>query len=483
MKILFLSAEVAPFAKMGGLADVAGSLPKALAKLGHDVRVFLPAYGPIEEFARSGKFGIRSNPLTLQVPLGHGMEPAGLFETTLPGSDVPVWFIANWHHFGGRPWLYGYRDDPYRFAFFCRAALDAAVAAMGWRPDVVHAHDWHAAPAVAWLNTAGHADPLYAEMPTVYTIHNLMHQGTSPWQIFDYLGLITHRLAEERYGEANFMARGIHHATMINTVSPNYAREILTHHGGCGMDAILRSRSFDVHGILNGLDFDVWDPSTDKHLAATFSAHAIQGRTENRRALQQRAGLPMRDDLPIVAMVTRIDHQKGFDIAAHVLHRLMNNDAGEAQFILLGSGDHRAENMLRSIAGYHNRKMKLFLGYDPELAPLIYGGSDVFLMPSLFEPCGLGQMIAMRYGSVPVIREVGGLSDTVREPITGFGFVGYNPDEFWGALARALHTYRNEPEKWRAIQRNGMTADFAWQTSAERYRQLYEWAIARVRGY
>ena len=266
MKILFLSAEVAPFAKMGGLADVAGSLPKALAKLGHDVRVFLPAYGPIEHFAQSGKYGIRSNPLTLQVPLGHGKEPAGLFETTLPGSDVPVWFIGSWHHFGGRPWLYGYADDPYRFSFFCRAALDAAIAGMDWRPDVVHAHDWHAAPAVVWLDTAGNADPRYARIPTVFTIHNLMHQGSSPWQIFDYLGLITGRLAEERFGEVNFMARGIRHATMINTVSPNYAREILTYQGGCGMDAILRSREFDVHGILNGLDFDVWDPSTDKHL-------------------------------------------------------------------------------------------------------------------------------------------------------------------------------------------------------------------------
>ena len=161
----------------------------------------------------------------------------------------------------------------------------------------------------------------------------------------------------------------------------------------------------------------------------------------------------------------------------------MNNDAGEAQFILLGSGDHRAENMMQSIAGYHNQKMKLFLGYDPELAPLIYAGSDVFLMPSLFEPCGLGQMIAMRYGSVPVIREVGGLADTVREPITGFGFVGYNAEELWAALARALHTYRTDPVKWREIQRNGMTADLSWQTSAERYRQLYEWAIARMRGY
>jgi starch synthase len=209
----------------------------------------------------------------------------------------------------------------------------------------------------------------------------------------------------------------------------------------------------------------------------------MENRVANRRSLQQRAGLPIRDDVPIVAMVTRIDHQKGFDITGHVLHRLMNNDAGEAQFILLGSGDHRSENMLRGIADYHREKMKLFLGYDPELAPLIYGGSDIFLMPSLFEPCGLGQLIAMRYGSVPVVREVGGLTDTVREPVTGFGFVGYNSDEFWNALARALYVYRNHPDQWREIQHNGMTADFTWQTSAERYCELYHWAISRMRGY
>ena len=483
MKILFLSAEVAPFAKMGGLADVCGSLPKALAKLGHDVRVFLPAYGPIEGFCQSGKFGVKSHPVTMQVPLGHGKEPAGLLEAKLPGSEVPVYFVAEWNHFGNRPWLYGYKDDPYRFAFFSRAALDAAVVGMQWRPDVVHAHDWHAAAAIAWLATAGQTDDRYAHMPTVYTIHNLMHQGNVPWEIFDYLGLITHRLREERFGEVNLMARGIHHATMINTVSPNYAREILTPDGGCGMDAILRQRAFDVHGILNGLDYDIWNPATDGHLAANFDIYTIDRRLLNKRALQKRAGLPVRDDVPIVAMVTRIDSQKGLDITGHVLHRLMNGHAGEAQFIILGAGDSRYENMLKGIANYHREKAKLFFAYDPELAPLIYGGSDLFLMPSLFEPCGLGQMIAMRYGSVPVVREVGGLADTVREPVTGFGFIGYHPDDFWGALARALHVYRDDPKRWRAIQHDGMTADFSWQTSAVRYQQLYEWAIARVRGW
>src|SRR5262249_39733452 len=198
------------------------------------------------------------------------------------------------------------------------------------------------------------------------------------------------------------MARGIYHATMISTVSPTYAREILTREGGCGLDALLRHRHFDVHGILNGLDYEVWNPASDRHLAATFDAGTLDRRRANKRALQERAGLPQRDDVPLVAMITRLDVQKGLDITGHVLHLLMNNNAGEAQCVVLGSGAHHYEGMLRHLAGYHREKMTAFIGYDPELAPLIYGGSDVFLMPSLFEPCGLGQLIAMRYGSVPV---------------------------------------------------------------------------------
>jgi starch synthase len=482
LKILFLSAEVAPFAKMGGLADVCGSLPKALAQLGHDVRVFLPAYGPIEHFRHIGKYGVRPHPIQLNVPMGNSHIAAGLLETTLPGSEVPVYFVAERHLFGDRPWLYGYRDDPYRFAFFCRAALDAAVAAMHWRPDVVHAHDWHAAPAIAWLSTTGQWDGRYSGMPTVYTIHNLMHQGNAAASVFDYFGVLTHRLIQERPGEVNFMARGIHHATMVNTVSPNYAHEIMTREGGCGMDSLLRYRGFDVHGILNGLDYDTWNPATDPHLTLTFDADTIDRRIANKRALQRRAGLAERD-VPLVAMVTRLDYQKGLDITGHALHRLLNNDAGEAQCIVLGAGAHQYENTLRHLAGYHNQKMTLFLGYDAELAPLIYGGSDLFLMPSLFEPCGLGQMIAMRYGSVPVVREIGGLKDTVREPVTGFGFIGYHADDFWHALSRAIHVYHHDTAAWRHIQRNGMTSDFSWETSARRYTELYGWAISRVRGW
>ena len=483
LKILFLSAEVAPFAKAGGLADVCGSLPKALAVLGHDVRVVMPAYAPVEAALRAGQLGLGAHPVTLQVPLGTETVPAGVLQATLPGSAVPIYFIAERHRFGERPFFYGYGDDPYRFAFFSRAALDLAIAALGWRPDVVHAHDWHTAPAVTWLATAGQRDPRYAGLPTVYTIHNLMHQGTAPWQVFEYLGLLTHGLHDERYGEVNFMARGIYHATMISTVSPTYAREILGREGGGGLDALLRHRHFDVHGILNGLDYEVWNPATDRHLAAPFEAGTLERRLLNKRALQARAGLPVRDDVPLVAMVTRLDWQKGLDITGHVLHLLLNGHAGEAQCVILGAGVPHYEGMLRHLAGFHRDRMTAFFGYDAALAPLIYGGCDLFLMPSLFEPCGLGQLIAMRYGAVPLVRAIGGLADTVRAGVTGFTFGDYSADDFWNALREALHIYRVDRESWRALQYVGMTSDFSWETSARAYQQLYEWAIARARGW
>jgi starch synthase len=483
LKVLFVSAEVAPFAKAGGLADVCGSLPKALAALGHDVRVVMPAYAPVEAAVPAGKWGVRPHPVTLRVPMGSGPEPAGVLETVLPVSAVPVYFIAEWHRFGGRPFFYGYGDDAYRFAFFSRAALDLVIAALGWRPDVVHAHDWHAAPAVTWLATAGQTDSRYAALPTVYTVHNLMHQGTAPWDVFRYLGLLTHGLYDERYGEVNFMARGIYHATMVTTVSPTYAREVMTREGGCGRDGLLRHRHLDVHGILNGLDYEVWNPAADRHLAATFDADTLDRRPANKAALQARAGLPQRADVPLVAMVTRLDAQKGLDISGHVFHLLMNGHAGEAQCVVLGSGAAHYEGMLRHLAGYHRERMTAFIGYDAELAPLIYGGSDLFLMPSLFEPCGLGQLIAMRYGAVPVVRATGGLADTVRAGVTGFTFPNYSAEDFWSALREALYIYRVDPEDWRAMQRKGMTSDCSWETSARAYQQVYEWAIARVRGW
>ncbi|MCP4426722.1 MAG: glycogen synthase [Chloroflexi bacterium] len=477
MKILFLSAEVAPFAKTGGLGDIGGSLPKALKAMGHDVRVVMPAYQNIE----SGYPGVEPIPVRLDVPTNFGDIPAGVFQGQLPDSEVPIYFIAEWHLFN-RPKLYGYWDDPYRFAFFSRAALELAVA-LDWQPDVVHAHDWHTAPAIAWLATAGQSHPFLNNIPTVFTIHNLAHQGKVSWDVFDYLGIQTHSLHEEAYGEVNFMARAIYHATLINTVSPTYAREITTPDGGAGMDRLLRHRQFSLHGILNGLDYGVWNPATDPRLAVNYDMDEMDGRLENgrrqnRRILQEKANLPQRDDIPLVAMITRLDWQKGLDITGRVIHQLMNGFAGEAQFILLGTGEHEYEQMFAHLAGYHRGKMTAFLDYNAGFAPTIYAGSDIFLMPSLFEPCGLGQMISMRYGSVPVARATGGLADTVQDGITGFTFDHYSAEAFGHALQRAIYFYNTDKEYWRTIQRNGMTANFSWQRSAQGYVQLYEWALA-----
>ncbi len=474
LKILFLSAEVAPFAKTGGLGDVGGSLPRALHSLGHDVRVVMPAYRQIE----AGYPGVTLRPGHLELPTGAGLLTAAVFAGALPGSDVPIYFIAEQNMFN-RDNIYGYGDDVYRFAFFSRAALELT-AALHWKPDIIHAHDWHSAPALTWLATAGQGQEHFQGIATVFTIHNLAHQGRTNWQIFDYLGIQTHSLTEEGYDEVNFMARGIYHATMVNTVSPTYAREIMTPAGGMGLDGLLRHRQYDVHGILNGLDYEDWNPASDGRLANPFDADHIEARIHNRRALQAHANLPQIDNIPLVAMISRLDGQKGLDISGYVIHQLLNGYAGDAQFIILGTGARQYETLFAHLAAAHPRKMTAYLDYNAGFAPLIYGGSDIFIMPSLFEPCGLGQMIAMRYGSVPVVRATGGLVDTVADGHTGFLFHDYSSGAFWQALLRAISVYNGDRARWRQIQRHGMTADFSWPRSALSYQQLYEWALART---
>jgi len=481
LKILFLGAEAAPFAKTGGLGDVVGALPKALHAMGHDVRIVIPAYQAIEaSFHGDNKWNLQALPWDWRVPTGGGLLPAGLLEGRVPGSEVPIYFVAEQNLFG-RPEIYGYADDAYRFSFFCRGALDL-IPALGWKPDVIHAHDWHAAPALMWLATTGQWDDRYRGIASLFTIHNIAHQGTVSRAILNYLSVSVPPILEEGPGAVNFMARGIHHATLINTVSPTYAREIMAPDGGAGLDGLLRYRHYDVHGILNGLDYQTWNPTADKHLAQTFDADHLDDRLTNKRALQERAGLTVRDDVPLVAMVSRLDWQKGLDIMGHVLHLLMNNYAGEAQFVVLGTGAKEHEDMFAHLAGYHKDKMAAFLTFAADLAPLIYGGADIFLMPSRFEPCGLGQLIAMHYGCVPVVRATGGLADTVREGLTGFVFHEYSVEAFWRALEQTIYIYKVDKESWRALQQNGMKTDFSWESSAYGYQQLYEWAMARARG-
>jgi starch synthase len=481
-RILLLSAEVAPFAKTGGLGDVAGALPKALAAMGHDVRVVMPAYQAQERAAQAGDVGFASLPDGLTVHTGGGPLRAGVLQTALPGSDVPLYLVAESSLFD-RPNIYGYDDDPYRFAFFSRAALQLT-AALGWRPDVVHAHDWHAAPAVMWLDTSGRDDGRFRGMATVFTIHNLAHQGRSSRRVLRYLEADGPPLLEEGgWDEVNFMARGIYHATQVNTVSPTYAKEIMTPDGGSGLDPLLRARRHDVTGILNGLDVDVWNPATDLRLAQNFDAAGPEARVANKLALQSRLGLEQGARIPLIAMVTRLDAQKGMEITGHVIHLLMSGQAGDVQFVVLGTGAKRYEDALAHMAGYHPRKMAAVLTFASDLAPQIYAASDVFLMPSLFEPCGLGQMIAMRFGSVPVVRSTGGLADTVRDGQTGFTFEAFTADALWIAVQRALLVYNTDPDEWVRLRRNGMSVDFSWSGAARGYVDLYERALARAGGH
>jgi len=478
LNILLLSAEVAPFAKTGGLGDVAGALPKALADLGHDVRVVMPAYTAQEGAARSGDGRLVAVRGGLTVPTGAGPLAAGVLEARLPGSDVPVYFIAERNLFD-RPHIYGYDDDPYRFAFYSRAALELC-RLLDWRPDIVHAHDWHAAPALAWLASAGRLDDRFRGIASLFTIHNLAHQGRASRGLLAYLGVDAPPLYEEGAGEVNFMARGIYHATLINTVSPTYAREIMTPDGGNGLDRLLRFRHFDVHGILNGLDYDVWNPAADHRLTQAFDANRPERRVANKLALQKRLGLERDETVPLVAMVTRLDAQKGMEIAGPVVELLLGGTAGRAQFVVLGTGAKLYEDMFAGLASRHPRSMAAVLTFAGDLAPQIYAGSDLFLMPSLFEPCGLGQLIAMRYGSVPVVRATGGLADTVRDGHTGFSFHAYAAADCWMALQRALFVYNADRDAWSRIRRHGMEASFSWADAAQSYVQLYEWAAARA---
>ena len=473
LKILFVSAEVAPFAKQGGLGDVAGSLPKALHAAGHDVRIVMPAYRAIEQ----GYHGVNAREdLSFQVPVRGSLLSAGVFESKLPGSDVPVYFIAEQNLFN-RERVYGYDDDAYRFAFFSRAAM-ALTYGLEWTPDVLHAHDWHTAPAILWLKTAGQTEPALRNIKTVFTIHNLAHQGRVGWDIVDYLQLQTHRLNEEPFGRVNLMARGIYHADHVTTVSPTYAREIMTPNGGADLDGLLRHRGSAVSGILNGIDEVEWNPATDKRLPAHFSAENLTNRLKVRHALQDYVGLPHRDDVPLVALISRLDWQKGIDLMGEVVTRLMRGDAGEAQFVILGSGNPVYENMFRTLESQYSDRMRAVLSYEAALAPLIYGGADMFLMPSLFEPCGLSQILSMRYGTVPIVRATGGLVDTVQNDETGFVFYDFTIDAFWATLAGALNVFNVDKVRWEAIQQAGMTQDYSWKNSAEQYINLYHSLLA-----
>ncbi|MCP4538925.1 MAG: glycogen synthase [Chloroflexi bacterium] len=476
LKILFLAAEAVPFAKVGGLADVAGSLPQAVKALGHDVRLMMPRYGTI----RSDQFPMEKTGGPISVPVGPEKERIHLIRS-MTGEEiqVPVYLIWNDLYFSSRDRVYGFEDDAQRFTVFGRAAL-AALELLDWKPDVIHANDWHTGIVPAWLNTDGRRDSFYRDIATLFTIHNLTYQGITGRLILTFAQMedVKH-LAVEQPGTVNWMAQGIAHADLINTVSKQYAQEILTPEMGMGLDPLLTERKKQLFGIVNGIDYEQWNPATDDDIPHGFDVNGLDRRIANKTALQQQARLPVRSEIPLVGMVTRLDHVKGMDLMEPVLEWLLER---EAQFVLLGTGEPKYHEMFEQIQARFPNRMRAFLKFDEVLARRIYAGADMFLMPSGVEPCGLGQLIAMRYGCVPVVRATGGLADTVADYTakrgrgTGFTFTDYGSEACIDALERALKAY-DDKHAWRRMQQRGMSVDFSWSASAEEYVKLYRRAI------
>ena len=472
MNVLFVAAEMAPLVKVGGLGDVGGSLPRALRALGLDVRVALPLYASIDR---------RQLAVTRLSSL-----PAGAALWQAEVRDVSAYLIEHEPSFG-REQIYGYPDDVERFLAFCDALL-AAADGLDWRPDLLHLNDWHTGFLAARLQ--GEAVHPWAGLPQVCTIHNLAFSGR-----FDAAFARKHGLTAQALAAPTGVAAGVVrsalgqsflHADLVTTVSPTYAREILTPEFGGELAPLLRSASGGgdrLSGILNGIDVEEYDPAADPHLAARFDAQRLERRIENKRALQERLGLPVDDGVPLAGMVTRLFRQKGPDLAAAAVERLLARR--QLQFAVLGQGDEQHERPLAELAARHPQRVAVRLAFDPPLGQLIYGGCDVFLMPSRYEPCGLGQLIAMRYGAVPLVRRTGGLADSVapydgaRDEGTGFVFEEPSTEALAAALEEALAVYEDRAA-WRRLQLRAMAQDFSWGRAAGEYVELYERA-ARLR--
>ncbi len=475
LKVLFLAAEAAPFAQVGGLAEVATSLTQALRRLDVDVRLMMPRYGSI----RSRDYDFQRVGNSIAVPVGPEEEHVHLLETHL--GELPVYLIWDDQYFSAREKIYGFNDDPQRFTFFSRAVI-ASLAALDWQPDVIHANDWHTAPVVVWLDVYGRALPAYRDIATLFTLHNLAYQGVCGRLILTFARMdkVKH-LPVEPPGQVNWMAQGIAHADLLNTTSPTYARNILTPERGRGLESLLTERQERLFGILNGINIDFWNPETDEALTQTYNRDSLRMREVNKAALQREMGLAARPKTPLLGFVGRVEALKGLEILIESLEALLAE--AEFQFVLLGTGDPLLEQALRELQARYPAAIRVYLKFDPRLARRIYGGADIFVMPSESEPCGLGQMLAMRYGAVPVVRATGGLVDTVVDVTTapqrgtGFAFEDYTAAALTVALRRALLVYGDEAA-WRAIQKRGMEVDFSWDASARAYLDLYRRAQA-----
>jgi starch synthase len=468
LRVLHVAAEVFPFIKTGGLADVAAALPQALTKSGCDVQLLLPGLPPILEALQSPR-------KLAEFGAVFGAGSVRLLRGTLPGLDVGVVVIDS-------PWLYGRGGGPYlddhgmewsdnlqRFALLGWTAAHLASGEFGgrWLPDVVHAHDWHAALACCYLK----AHP-GSRARSVFTVHNLAYQGIFPSQDFPLLGLPQHFIRPygelEFHGELSFMKGGLTSATRITTVSPSYAREITTAEFGCNLEGVVSLRAEALSGILNGIDTRIWDPAIDQALTSKYSLNDLSGKRECKLALQREFGLDTQADAPLVGVVSRLSSQKGLDLLCDALPQALQSGM---QLVLLGSGEQSLQDAFLAAAAANPRQIGIKIGYDEQLAHRIIAGSDVIAVPSRFEPCGLTQLYGMRYGTLPLVRRVGGLADTVDAEV-GFSFL--EPESSLAdALETMIDTYRNAPGRWQAMRRCGMQRDFSWSEAARRYSELY----------
>jgi len=478
MKVLLCASEVVPFAKTGGLADVAGALPKALAALGHEVRVAMPRYGSVD----GEKFGLKAVG-SVKAPLGGKSVMVGV-EASEAIAGVTTYLFDSPEHFR-RKALYGEPDDGERFGLFCRAVIEF-LRRSEWRPQVIHVNDWQTSLIPVYLRANYAKDKAVGGIATLCTVHNLAYQGVFDRGVMEKLGLDRSLFTVdglEFWGQVSFLKGGLLFADLVSTVSPRYAREIQTAEFGERLEGVLQKRGADLFGVLNGLDYEEWNPATDELIAARYDASDTTGKGVCRQALQERLGLPRLPEAPVFGFVSRLAGQKGLDLVAEVLPSLLQLGV---QLALLGTGEPYYHQLLSELARQNPDKMALVLGFDNALAHQIYAGSDMFLMPSHYEPCGLGQMISLRYGTIPVVRETGGLADTVSEfnaqTGEGNGFLARERSSVavFGAIARALLTMQR-PNQWAQLMRNAMACDFSWGRSAEEYVRLYQLAIERGR--
>ncbi len=474
MKILFAASESVPFVKTGGLADVVGALAPVLAKEGHDVRVVLPLFSAIgQEYTDQ-----MTHVCDFEIQLGWRRQYCGI---EMMQKDGVTWYFMDNKYYFGRPYIYGMGGDEYeRFGFFCRGILNM-LPEIDFQPEVIHAHDWQSGMVPALLKIQYAHLPFYSNIKTIFTIHNLQYQGIfGIREVQDVLGLGDSLWTDDKlecYGCANFLKAALVYSDLITTVSPSYSEEIQTAYYGERLDGLLRARKNDLFGVLNGIDMEDYNPSNDQRIAATFSQENMSGKAACKKALQESLELNVDPDVPVIGMVGRLSNQKGLDLVDYVIADIMRQNV---QLVVLGMGEGRYFNLFSWAEGEYKGRVAARFTMDHVLAHQIYAGADMFLMPSQFEPCGLSQMIAMRYGTIPIVRETGGLRDTVLSfneftgDGNGFTFFNYNAHDMLHTIERAVDYYENHKDIWAMLQKRGMTGDYSWTHSAGDYMKLYE---------